>query len=465
MKKLISILLAFALLAGCKYDDTELRGQIDTQQARIEALAAEISELRQLLDAVTSGGYVTNVTPIVTSGATVGITVSFRNAPDVTINFGSGSSGSGIRSVVLEDNVLVITLTSDEVVRIPVTTVPVVALEKEQILVFAGGTASVGYTLTGGDSGNKIQLLIEGLWQAEAVATDAQSGKINVTAPDPCTDAKVVVAVASAAGLSSFATLLCAEAHFAVAKTSYKVDAEAGQLKVPVENNLGAFTVEIPSAATWLTAAEVSETEVTFALTENTSDERKATVKLKNEAYAAEIALEVVQSEGGTFIWKPVTTAAGVKAGDCIITYLRASDSKLLFLSGATAINRNPAAVEAAAAGVTFSGDDITAVDAAYVWTAAASDANWTFAGSNGLWLIGSDKYQGAAVLTDLKGYYDPGSTYARTWSFTEDATYGLQMMVTVSAGRHLSVADDATLWSMLPELKGKIILYYKTRL
>ena len=466
MKKILSFVFLALLTVGCnKYDDSELRGIIDAQDARIEALARQIAELRQITDALSAGDFVTGVEPIKEGEATVGITVVFHTGAPVVIHFASGNSGSGITGATVSEGELLLSLLSGQTVRIAITPVPVLTLEKEAVLLFPGGNATVNYTVTGGDAQNSVQALVEGLWSAEVVPASATAGSVSLTAPDPCSDAKVVLMVTSGAGKSSFKTIACAEARFSVAKNTWPAAAEAGQLQVPVENNLGTFTVEIPQEATWLTTESVTETAVTFALTENTGEERSATVKLKNEAYDAELAVEVVQADGGTFIWTPVTTAANVVAGDCILAFLRQSDSKLFFISGATSITRNPVAVEAAAAGVTFSGDDITAVDPAYVWKVAASGSYWTFAGTGNLWLIGANKFQGAAVLSDLKGYYQSTDTYARTWSFVDDVNYGLQMLVTESAARHLSVGDESTVWSMVPELKGHIILYYKTRL
>ncbi len=467
MKKVISLLLLSVLLVCCgQYDDTAIKEKLDDQDARIEALAAEIAELGQIVEAMKAGDYVTGVEPIIEGGITVGITISFHSSPSATILFNTGGSGNGISSAVLEGSVLVITLSSGEEVRLPVTTVPVITLEKDTVLVFAGQSASVSYTVSGGDNGNSVQTLVEGLWTAKAVAAGTGAGSITVTAPDSCTPAKVVAVVSSEAGLSSFRTLECLEALFSVSKTSYGVASDAGQLKVAVENNIGAFTVDIPTEASWLTATATTE-EVTFTIEENTGSERQATVKLKNAAYQAEISFKIVQEDGGTFVWKHISSASQVVAGDCILAFLRESDSKLLFISGATAINRNPVTVEAAAAGVTIDGEDITSVNPAYTWKISASGEYWNLAGSNGLYLIGCDKYQGVAVLTDLKGNYHTTNTYSRNWYFEDDATHGMQMKVTESAGRQITVADAATTWTMNPtsERNGKIVIYYKTRL
>ena len=468
MKKIISMLFVSALLVCCgQYDDTAIQEKLDSQDARIEALAAEIAELGQIVDAMKAGDYVTGVEPIIEGGVTVGITVTFHSSPSATILFSTGGSGNGIASAVLEGSVLVLTLSSGETMRLPVTTVPVIALAKDTVLVLAGKSATVGYTVAGGDEGNSVQTLVEGLWAAKAVPSGTAAGNITVMAPDPCSDAKVVAVVTSAAGLSSFRTLLCREALFSVAKASYGVESDAGQLKIPVVNNIGAYTVVIPTEATWISTVSAAEDELTLAFEENTESERQATVKLKNDAYQAEVSFKIVQEDGGTFVWKHITAANQVVAGDCVLAFLRESDSKMMFISGATAINRNPVAAEAAVAGVSFEGDDITNVNSAYIWKISASGEYWNFAGSNGLYLIGCDKYQGVAVLTDLKGQYQTTNTYSRNWYFEDDATHGLQMKVTESASRQLTIANDATTWTMNPtsERNGKIVLYYKTRL
>ena len=186
MKKIISMLFVSALLVCCgQYDDTAIREKLDSQDARIEALAAEIAEIGQIVEAMKAGDYVTGVEPIIEGGVTVGITVTFHSSPSATILFSTGGSGNGITSAVLEGSVLVLTLSSGETVRLPVTTVPVIALAKDTVLVLAGKSATVGYTVAGGDEGNSVQTLVEGLWTAKAVPAGAAAGSISVSAPDP----------------------------------------------------------------------------------------------------------------------------------------------------------------------------------------------------------------------------------------------------------------------------------------
>ncbi len=377
-----------ALFACCgKDDNASLRKEIDDQDARIEALASEVAEIRQIVQALASGDYVTGVDPIVESGVTTGLTISFHSSQSVRILFTGTGSANGISSASLEDSVLVITLSSGEELRLPVTTVPVLSIARDTVFALPGATESLSYTISGGDSGNSITLFMEGSWTARHVQADAKSGKITLTAPNPCTDAKLVVVVASSAGLSSFRTVIC----------------------------------------------------------------RK------------EVQQEVID----TFVWEPVSKAADIAAGNCILAFFRDSDSKRLFLSSADELNTNPPAVDADAAEIVFQGNNITAVNKSYVWTVSASGSYWQFAGNDGLYLIACNKYQGVAVWKNLNARYYTTNTYARTWYFTDDTSKGMQMMVSESSTRQLTIPDSENVWSMLPanEKTGHIILYYKKQI
>lgn len=463
MKKILTILAAAALLFSCVgYDDTALRGELDSQDERIESLAREIAELRQILDAVKAGDCVTGVEEISSEGVTTGIKVLFRSSPAVTILFSFPTDADGVVNAELKDGALVFTLGSGDKLSLPVASAPVLSIERENVLVFPGKTVELSYEISGGDSKNSVQLFVEGLWEA-GVSGDA----ISITAPSPCQEAKIVVMATSGAGLSSFATIVCSEARLAPSKAAWTVGSDAGTLEVPVSTNLSAFDVVIEEGVLWLREESATKESVRLAYDANEGDARSAKVTLRNVESLAETEFTVSQEEGGTFIWKPVSKAESVVQGECIVTYIRKSDSKQFFLSGATSLTRNPALVEAAEAGVTFNESDITAVNPDYTWKIAASGDYWTLEGKGGLYLVACDKFQGVAVISDLKGYYQSTNAYTRDWSFLDDADNGMQMKVTESAGRQLTIGDTATAWNMTPtaERNGGIILYYKTRL
>ena len=104
MKKLLYIVVSLCLLAGgCqKYDDTELRNDINDLKERVETLETlcrnmnnDITALKALVKAVETRDYITDVAPITgTDGVVTGYTISFANSDPITINHGmDGDNG------------------------------------------------------------------------------------------------------------------------------------------------------------------------------------------------------------------------------------------------------------------------------------------------------------------------------------------------------------------------------------
>ena len=104
MKKLFYIVCSLCLLVGgCqKYDDTELRNDINDLKERVETLETlcqninnDITALKALVKAVETRDYITNVTPITgADGVITGYTISFANSDPITIRHGmDGDNG------------------------------------------------------------------------------------------------------------------------------------------------------------------------------------------------------------------------------------------------------------------------------------------------------------------------------------------------------------------------------------
>ena len=99
MKKFLMMLLpALFLLAGCKYDDSSLREQIDDHESRIteleklcNTLNSEIGQIRSLVESLQKNDFVSGIT----GSATSGYTISFTSGKVITIKNGSdGSDGT-----------------------------------------------------------------------------------------------------------------------------------------------------------------------------------------------------------------------------------------------------------------------------------------------------------------------------------------------------------------------------------
>lgn len=102
IKRLLVIFSVCSLIVACdKYDDTELRNKIDNIESRVEALESlcsrlnsDIASMRLVLEALENKDYVTNVTPVVEAGKTIGYTIQFSKSGAVTIYNGKdGADG------------------------------------------------------------------------------------------------------------------------------------------------------------------------------------------------------------------------------------------------------------------------------------------------------------------------------------------------------------------------------------
>lgn len=98
---LISLSLCSIIVACDKYDDTELRNRIDNIESRVEALEtlcsrlnSDIASMKLVLEALENKDYVTNVTPVIEAGKTIGYTIQFSKSGSVTIYNGKdGADG------------------------------------------------------------------------------------------------------------------------------------------------------------------------------------------------------------------------------------------------------------------------------------------------------------------------------------------------------------------------------------
>lgn len=106
MKKLftyLSVLVASSLLACTEpYDDTAIRSDIEDLKERVTKLEElcgqmnnNISSLQAIVAALQNQDYITNVTPIVENGETIGYTITFAKGTPITIYHGQdGKDGS-----------------------------------------------------------------------------------------------------------------------------------------------------------------------------------------------------------------------------------------------------------------------------------------------------------------------------------------------------------------------------------
>ena len=97
MKRFLFCLMAMVAIVGCTeaYDDTDIRTEIDDLKGRVTALEkmckemnTNIASLQTIVGALQTNDYITNVSPIVQNGKTIGYTISFAKAQPITIYHG-----------------------------------------------------------------------------------------------------------------------------------------------------------------------------------------------------------------------------------------------------------------------------------------------------------------------------------------------------------------------------------------
>ena len=98
MKRFLFCLMAMVAIVGCTeaYDDTDIRTEIDDLKGRVTALEkmckemnTNIASLQTIVGALQTNDYITNVSPIVQNGKTIGYTISFAKAQPITIYHGT----------------------------------------------------------------------------------------------------------------------------------------------------------------------------------------------------------------------------------------------------------------------------------------------------------------------------------------------------------------------------------------
>lgn len=146
----------------------------------------------------------------------------------------------------------------------------------------AGATLSIPYVLTDADETVLVETLSENGYKVAVNQTSVSEGTIDVTAPSPLVDGKVLV-FANKGDKTCMKALLFEEGVWEMAVNAYEVTADGGKIKVEYTSNYG-FNVQIPEdAASWLSLAETKAPEADwvsfYALYNESGAARSADVK------------------------------------------------------------------------------------------------------------------------------------------------------------------------------------------
>lgn len=192
----------------------------------------------------------------------------------------------------------------------------IITFEDTEIGILAGGTTSVGYTITGATDKTTVKALGQNGWSAKVTPEGIDKGKITVTAPNPLTEDEIIVLVYDGEYRTIMSSINFVTGTVTPSQTAVELEAEAGTVDITVTSNLN-YKVSIPDEAKeWLSVVETKATKtetITFAYTECVGGIRNATVSFEDEAnntissmtfVQQGSAVEVTLTEAGTLLSK-----------------------------------------------------------------------------------------------------------------------------------------------------------------
>lgn len=162
-----------------------------------------------------------------------------------------------------------------------------IIFDDTEIGILAGGTTSVGYTITGATEKTTVKALGQNGWSAKVTPDGTDKGTITVTAPNPLTEDEIIVLVYDGEFRTIMSSINFVTGVVTPSQTAVELDAEAGTVDITVTSNLN-YKVSIPEdARDWLSVIEtkaMNTDTITFAYTECIGGTRKATISFYDES-------------------------------------------------------------------------------------------------------------------------------------------------------------------------------------
>ncbi len=150
------------------------------------------------------------------------------------------------------------------------------------ILIPAGGSTVINYTLTGVSSSATVTATVSDGWKATVSKTNATTGKITVTAPKPFVNSTISIK-ATEGTQTPTCTLSFVEGIATLDESSFDIPNSGATQTVKVTTNFD-YTVSIPvDAQSWLSVASsraIRTETLTFTIKPNNGNSRSATVTL-----------------------------------------------------------------------------------------------------------------------------------------------------------------------------------------
>ena len=194
----------------------------------------------------------------------------------------AGASDDVVFKQVIDGPASVLFVLSDGTqIEIPKTQQFVINVTSTDVVASAGQQAFVDFTVSGADENTVVDAFGTKGYEASVMMTNASTGSLTITVPDPMTDGKVYLMAVKSDGSTAARIFSCEEGVFSVDETAFaaKVPAAGGNIEVPVRTNVSGYMVMVDPGNQWIqhveTKAVKTETLV-FSVEANTSTEERS---------------------------------------------------------------------------------------------------------------------------------------------------------------------------------------------
>ena len=194
----------------------------------------------------------------------------------------AGASDDVVFKQVIDGPASVLFVLSDGTqIEIPKTQQFVINVTSTDVIASPGQMAFVDFTVSGADENTVVDAFGTKGYEASVMMTNASTGSLTITVPDPMTDGKVYLMAVKSDGSTAARIFSCEEGVFSVDETAFaaKVPAAGGNIEVPVRTNVSGYMVMVDPGNQWIkhveTKAVKTETLV-FSVEANTSTEERS---------------------------------------------------------------------------------------------------------------------------------------------------------------------------------------------
>lgn len=194
----------------------------------------------------------------------------------------AGASDDVVFKQVIDGPASVLFVLSDGTqIEIPKTQQFVINVTSTDVIASPGQMAFVDFTVSGADENTVVDAFGTKGYEASVMMSNASTGSLTITVPDPMTDGKVYLMAVKSDGSTAARIFSCEEGVFSVDETAFaaKVPAAGGNVEVPVKTNVSGYMVMVDPGNQWIkhveTKAVKTETLV-FSVEANTSTEERS---------------------------------------------------------------------------------------------------------------------------------------------------------------------------------------------